>query len=94
MRTEWKVRSGLKIFVTYTPKRFFLLLGRGGGVVVLNSHLDNRLRDNTWNGCQTGYCFISNNASLEKKIIQGTIAHRQCTKEPAKHQNYDAWKVQ
>ena len=86
MRTEWKVRSGLKIFVTYTPKR----LGVGGG----NSHLDNRLRDNTWNGCQTGYCFISNNASLEKKIIQGTIAHRQCTKEPAKHQNYDAWKVQ
>ena len=64
--------------------------GWGGG----NSHLDNRLRDNTWNGCQTGYCFISNNASLEKKIIQGTIAHRQCTKEPAKHQNYDAWKVQ
>lgn len=59
-----------------------------------NSHLDNRLRDNTWSGCQTGYCFISNNASLEKKIIQGTVAHRQCTKEPAIHQNYDAWKAQ
>lgn len=62
----------------------------GGG----NSHLVNRLRDNTWSGCQTGYCFISNNASLEKKIIQGTAAHRQCTKEPAIHQNYDAWKAQ
>lgn len=84
MRTEWKVRSGLKIFVTYTPKWW------GGR----NSHLDNRLRDNTWSGCQTGYCFISNNASLEKKIIQGTVAHRQCTKEPAIHQNYDAWKAQ
>lgn len=38
---------------------------------------------------------IGNKTSLKNKVIkQGTKAHRKCTKEPAKYQNYSAQKLQ